>query len=373
VNVYLDHAASTPIRPEVLTDMMPWLTDGFGNASSVHARGRRARHAVEQARESVARVLGVEPAQVIFTSGGTEANNQVIHSHVRGYPSGRLFLSRVEHDAVLAPAEQAERAGYSVRWLAPGEHGGAQLTEVPEPGDLVSIMAVNNETGACNALPAPGKYLLHSDAVQAAAWYDLRPLASRCSYLTLSGHKVGGPKGVGAVVTGRGADLHPLLRGGGQERDRRSGTENVAAIVGFARAMEMADEEREVASPRVRTLREALWATLYGALGGRVRRITPAPEHESAPHILHTIFLDANGRGLDGEMLILGLDMEGVEVSAGAACSSGSMKPSHVLMALGLPPDVARGAVRFSLGRHSSARDIEFAAECVARVAGRMS
>ncbi len=373
VNVYLDHAASTPIRREVLQDMMPWLTDDFGNASSVHSRGRRARHAVEQARDTVASILAVEPGNVVFTSGGTEANNQVIHSHLSGNVGAGLILSRVEHDAVLAPAEAAERAGRRVMWLIPDEHGGVAPPTTSGPDDLVSIMAVNNETGVRNMIPLPGDMTLHTDAVQAAAWYDLRPLATGCSYITLSGHKLGGPKGVGAVVIGAGAELRPLLRGGPQERDRRSGTENVAAIVGFARALSLADQERDSVSACVRALRDALWDSLAGELGDRIRRVTPCGVEESAPHILQTVFLDADGRGLDGEMLILGLDMEGVQVSAGAACSSGSMKPSHVLMALGMEPGVARGAVRFSLGRDTTSRDMEFAVSAATRVARRMA
>jgi len=353
--------------------MMPWLTDDYGNASSVHARGRRARNAVEQARETVAALLSVEPDNVVFTSGGTEANNQVILSHVSARADAGLILSRVEHDAVLAPVLAAERRGHPVTWLSPDAHGGVAPPAACAPGHMVSLMAVNNETGVRNQDPGSGDGLYHSDAVQAAAWYDLGGLVSRCAYVTLSAHKLGGPKGVGAVVTGPGAELHPLLRGGGQERDRRSGTENVAAIAGFARAFALVSEERDEISARVRSLREHLWEGLADALGDRIHRTTPSAPRKSAPHILHTVFLDADGCGLDGEMLILGLDMEGVQVSAGAACSSGSMKPSHVLMAIGMQPDIARGAVRFSLGRDTTIQDIEHTLSAVSRVARRMA
>lgn len=378
VNIYLDHAASTPLRREVLEVMMPWLTDNFGNASSVHARGRQARHAVEQARDSVARVLAVEPGDVVFTSGGTEANNQVINSHLSRHPEAGVVLSRVEHDALLGPVEAAERAGRRVIWLpadasAPGDMTAWLRDQGVRPGDLVCIMAVNNETGTRNTICKLEDVALHSDAVQAAAWYDLRPLATSCNYLTLSGHKLGGPKGAGAVVTSGRGGLDALIRGGGQERDRRSGTENVAAIVGFAKALALADQERSALSARVRRLREALWEALVSELGNRIRRITPTRHEQSAPHILHTVFLDADGRGLDGEMLILGLDMEGIQVSAGAACSSGSMKPSHVLTALGMEADVARGAVRFSLGRETTRSEIEATVSAACRVARRMA
>lgn len=383
--IYLDHASTTPLRDDVFHAMLPFLRDHWGNASSVHSRGRTARHAVENARDRIATLLGVEPAEVVFTSGGTESNNTIVRGATRG-----LVTARTEHDAVLGPAESLSKHGVPVRFASPG--AGARfvledLVALARPGDLISLMHVNNETGARNSLaPPPGGLpegcTIHSDMVQSAAWYPLKPVVEQCDFVTLSGHKLGGPKGVGVLVARRNALLEPLLVGGGQERDRRSGTENVAGIVGMAEALELAQQEVEDVARRIRGLRDAMWSGLHAELGAHVERITPMDENESAPYILQilTFGTDQAGRdgadpdrvGLDGEMLLLGLDMAGVHASAGSACSSGSLRPSHVVAALGIPDATARGVLRFSLGRATTRADVERAVERTVEVIRRM-
>ena len=348
--------------------MMPFLTDHFGNASSVHARGRKARHAVESAREQVASLLGVEPADIIFTSGGTEADNLLIGSCRSG-----LVTCRTEHDAILASAAALEATGARVRFVESGRAGSVNWDTVQrevQQGDTVSVMTVNNETGAVNrGGPLPEGVLRHTDAVQAAAWYDLRDIAAEVDALTLSAHKLGGPKGVGVLMARSRVPLVTMVHGGGQERERRSGTENVPGVVGLATALSLAQRQAGSESVRVRALRDAFWNGLDTGLPSHVRRVTPT--EGSAPHILQVIFHD-EGRGLDGEMLILGLDVAGVQVSAGSACSSGAVRRSHVLHAMGIPDGVARGAVRFSFGPENSQDDVEQALERTLQVVRRM-
>ena len=348
--------------------MMPFLTDHYGNASSVHARGRKARHAVESARERVAALLGVEPADIIFTSGGTEADNMLIGSCRDG-----LVTCRTEHDAILASAIALEATGVNVRFVQPGIAGTVDWEDVQrevQQGDTVSVMTVNNETGALNmGGQLPDGVLRHADAVQAAAWYDLREIASGVDALTLSAHKLGGPKGVGVLMARSHVPLVTMVHGGGQERERRSGTENVPGVVGFATALERAQRQAGAESVRVGGLRDAFWNGLETGLQSHVRRITPM--NGAAPHILQVIF-HSGGRGLDGEMLILGLDVAGVQVSAGSACSSGAVRRSHVLHAMGIPDSEARGAVRFSFGPETSHADVEQALERTLQVVRRM-
>lgn len=291
-----------------------------------------------------------------------------------------MVTSRTEHDAVLAPVERLSRSGTHVRFADPGAGARLDLTALAalaRPGDLLSLMHVNNETGARNSLDAspaglPAGCMVHSDMVQSAAWYPLKPLVAECDFVTLSAHKLGGPKGAGVLVARRNGWFEPLVVGGGQERDRRSGTENVAAIVGMAEALDRAQVDVSGTARRIGVLREALWSGLYAELGNEVERITPHDPALCAPHILQVLTFAQDGRGLDGEMLLLGLDMAGVQVSAGSACSSGSLKPSHVLAALGITGDKARGVVRFSLGHATTAEEIDLAVDRTVAVIRRM-
>lgn len=378
--IYLDHAATTPLDPAVLEVMLPYLTDHFGNASSLHAAGRRARNAIEQARVRVAGLLGVEPEEVIFTSGGTEADNAALRG-VLASPDRRgpgLVTSTAEHEAIRQPAERLAAEGHPVTLLDPDADGAVSPDRLaqaitPETG-LVSLMAINNELGTETDLAAVASVCreagvpLHTDAVQAAGLYRLDRLPA--DLLSLSAHKVYGPKGVGALVVRPGTPFEPLVRGGAQERRRRGGTENVAGIVGFAAALARAQAEAEAEHARLDALRRALADRLGEAFGEAVRLNTPLDR--SAPHLLNVSFPPADGRALDGEMLLLGLDLEGVMASAGSACTSGALEPSHVLLALGVPRETAQATVRLSLGRSTTEADVTEAVEALRRVVGRL-
>lgn len=374
--IYLDHSATTPLRPEALAAMLPHL-ETVGNPSSLHAAGRRARVAVDRARGMVADVLGCEPGEVVFTSGGTEADNAALRGPLAARP-GRLGLvtGATEHKAVLATARALAAAGHPVAILPPGPDGRLAPEAVAQACDaatgLVSAMWVNNETGALNpvaeiaeAAHAAGA-LVHTDAVQAAGHLALDVDALGVDLLSLSAHKVGGPQGVGALYVRAGTPFAGPQTGGAQERGRRGGTENVAGIVGFATALALAEAERAETAARLDTLRRDLLARLREALGDRLAVNTP---DTCAPHILSVSLAG----GLDGEMLLAALDLDGVAVSAGSACTSGALEPSHVLLALGVPRDLADATLRFSLGRTTTAAEVAGAAETVGRVVSRIA
>lgn len=366
--------------------MMPWLTDRHGNPSSVHGPGRRARGAVEDARHTAAEVFGVEPGDIVFTSGGTESDNMALrtarrtNSDTGETPGSAVAVSRTEHDAIVRTAEALERNGGAVLWMETSPAGTVPESSVHRALDagaaFVSLMHVNNETGAVNDLAAASRAcrtagaILHTDAVQSAGYHDLSGLADLVDLISISAHKIGGPKGVGLLVRTSG-DVHldAIITGGRQERDLRAGTENVAGIVGAAEALRLAADERERIVPDVRRLRDRLKNGLLEALGKTVSVNTPA---ECAPHILNVLLKDAEGLGLDGEMLVLGLDVEGVLASTGSACSSGTVEPSRVILEMGVERDLARGAVRFSLGPGTTEDEIDRAVDITARVARRM-
>ncbi|MEM8599618.1 MAG: cysteine desulfurase family protein [Bacteroidota bacterium] len=392
--IYLDHAATTPLDPAVLDAMLPYLREDYGNASSVHQLGRRARVAVERAREAVARHLGSEPAEVIFTSGATEANNAALRGVLAALPERpALVTTAVEHEAVLQPAEALHEAGHPVTVLRPPQHGAVTACQVEEalasldasgtPAGLVSVMLVNNEVGTVAPLAeiaevarARGAYV-HTDAVQAAALYELNVDRLGVDLLSLSGHKVYGPKGVGALYVRAGTPIVPMVVGGAQERRRRGGTENVAAVVGLAKALDLAAERRSEERARLAGLHRMLASELAAAFEGRIRFNSPVEpyadeEAEVAPHVLNVSFRPKGDDALDGEMLLLSLDLAGVLVSSGSACTSGAVEPSHVLRALGVPEQEAQATVRFSLGRGTTAAEIEATVERLRRVIERM-
>ena len=385
LSVYLDHAATTPLDPAVLEAMLPFLGEHYGNASSVHGPGRRARVAVEEARERVAAVLGCEPAEVVFTSGGTEADNAALRG-VLASPDRRgpgLVTSAAEHEAVLAPARVQERAGHPVTVLPPQSHGAVTAEQVQgaitaETG-LVSVMLVNNEVGTvspvaeiaavCRAAGVP----LHTDAVQAAGLLPLDVDALGVDLLALSAHKVYGPKGAGALFIRAGTPFEPLVVGGAQERRRRGGTENVAGVVGMAVALERGQQDAAAEQERLAGLQQRLAERLREQFGDSVRLNTPLSPGgpPAAPHILSASFPPEDGRPLDGEMLLLGLDVAGVYASSGSACTSGAIEPSHVLRAMGVPRDTAQATVRLSTGRGTTAEAVDAAAERLAEVVAR--
>lgn len=360
----MDHAATTPLRHEVLEAMMPYLTQVYGNASSFHAEGQAARHALDGARATVARLLGCEPAEIVFTSGGSEANTTALvgtalaHRH-RGR---HLVVSQVEHPSVLEAARFLARQGFRVTALAVDETGQVApetLARALEPETiLVSIQMANHEVGTLQPVAELARLaheagaLFHTDAVQVVGTLPVDVGALGCDLLSLSGHKVQGPKGTGVLYVRKGLELERLIQGGGQERSRRAGTENVAGVVGLARALELAAEERAAEGPRLEVLRDRLIQGVLEAVPGA--RLTGHPARR-LPGLASFVFEG----GLDGESLLMRLDLEGVAASSGSACTSGSLEPSHVLLACGLPVELARSGLRLSLGATTTEAEVD--------------
>jgi cysteine desulfurase len=363
--VYLDHAATTPVRPEVREVMLPFLGETFGNPSSAHRFGRAARAGLEQARRDVAEAVGAEPGQVIFTSGGTEADNlAVIGAALAARDRGRpmtVAVSATEHKAVLAAAHAVRHLGGEEVVLPVGRDGVVRLDAVEralaDQPAIVSVMWVNNETGVvqpvaeiaarCREAGVP----FHTDAVQAVGKLPVALAELPCSLVTLSGHKIGAPKGIGALVVRARGLVEAIIHGGGQQHGIRPGTENVAGAVALGRAATLAAAERAEEAVRLAALRDALTARLRAAVPDVVINGDGAPR---APHVLNV-----SVPGADSEALLMHLDLAGIAASSGSACSTGSVEPSHVLVAMAVPRDLALGAIRFSLGRESTLEDVE--------------
>jgi cysteine desulfurase len=383
--VYLDYAATTPLAPDVLEEMKPYLTEHYGNASSVHQLGRQARVTIEEARERIADLVGAQSSEIVFTSGGTEADNLalkgILTSASEADQQAGLITSAAEHEAVLRPAERLQSQGHPVKILSPGAHGAVRPEQVADAIDertaLVSLMLVNNEIGVQTDIPAIAEVcdendvLLHCDAVQAVGLLPVDVDDLGVDLLSLSGHKFYGPKGIGVLFVRSGIDLGPLVEGGSQERDRRGGTENVPGIVGLAEALERAVDDAEARREKLTRLQRRLIDGLDDAVPGPYVLNTPIDEAPVAPHVVNVAFPPAD-EPLDGEMLILNLDMDGVLVSAGSACTSGALEPSHVLTAIGLDRDTASAAVRFSLGVDTTADEIDYALETLRSTLDRM-
>jgi cysteine desulfurase len=353
--IYLDHAATTPVREEVFEAMKPFYGPRFGNPSSTHRWGREARAALDEARERVGRCLGARPDEICFTSGGTEADNLAILGAWRALKAkGRtaVVTTPIEHKAILGAVHQAALEGAEERFLGMTPDGVIDAASFHELVDdevaVCTIMWVNNEIGSIQPVPelaAKAKHrgaLVHTDAVQAFGKIRIDAQTQQFDFLTISGHKFGAPKGVGALFIRRGTHIEPLMHGGTQDRGRRPGTENVAAAVGLARAAELTLAECEAHCARIRKLRDKLEA-------GILSRIPDAVIHgrgaERAPHILNV-----SVPGTDSESLLMALDLRGIAASGGSACQSGSISPSHVLTAIGVRPDLASAAIRMSLG-----------------------
>jgi len=374
--IYLDHNASTQVRPEVLEAMLPYFSEHFGNASSAHAFGQEARGGIEDARVHVAALLNATPAEIVFTSGGTEADNLGVIGGARALPfKGRhVIVSAIEHDAVRHAADALEREGYTVTRVAPDAHGVVHAEAVAEAiradTALVSVMAANNETGVVQpvaeigAVCAKRGVAFHVDAVQAAGKIPIDVQAWQATLATIAGHKFYGPKGVGALYVKRGFKPVPLQHGGDHEKGRRPGTENVPAIVGLGKAAELAHREMAESAPRIARLRDRLEAGILELVPHVVGHGTQAAR---VPNTSHLSFV-----GAEGEHLILSLDMKGIAVSSGAACKAGSAHPSHVLLAMGVSREVAQSAVRFSLGRCSSAEEVERVLEVLPAVVSKL-
>jgi cysteine desulfurase len=365
--IYLDHAATTPVRREVFEAMEPFYGPRFGNPSSTHRWGREARAALDEARERIARCLGANADEICFTSGGTESDNLAVLGAWRARDRKRtaLISTAIEHKAVLASVHQAAREGAGERLAPVTPEGvvdlGAYETLLGDDVAVCSIMWVNNEIGTIQPIPELARrarqhgIVFHTDAVQAFGKIPVDVRETPVDLLTISGHKIGAPKGCGAIFVRRGTPLEPLLHGGSQDRGRRPGTENVAAAVGLARAAELAMEEREREMARLAAMRDHLEAAL-------VARVPDAMVHgRGAPRAAHILNLSVPGT--DSESLLMALDLAGVACSSGSACQSGSVSPSHVLSALGVPRDLASAAVRMSLGSMTTDESIARVAE----------
>jgi cysteine desulfurase len=377
---YLDHAASTPVRPEAIIAMEPLLAVGFGNPSGSHAASRVSKSALEEAREVVAAAGGAQPGEIVFTGGGSESDNLAVKgaawaARERGERAA-VVVSGIEHKAVLAAAARLEREGHRVTRVDATPDGVVDLDRLAGALDehtaVVSVMLVNNETGIVQPLAEVAtlvrdrspRALLHTDAVQAPQWLDLRTNTAQADLVSLSGHKFGGPKGVGVLVVRGGARLVPLVEGGGHEQERRAGTQNVSGIVGLATALRITDERRPDETVRIARLRDRLQAGLARAVpdmpvnGDDARRVAG---------VLHAAFV-----GVDAETLLVALDHEGVYAASGSACSSGAIDPSHVLLSMGMPRERALSSIRYSLGYASIDADVDEALAVIPEVVAKL-
>jgi cysteine desulfurase len=370
--VYLDNSATTPVDSEVVEAMLPFLTEKFGNASSIHFFGQEARAAVDKARHQVAEILNARPNEIVFTSGGTEANNLAVRGLVEANQKyGRhIITSQIEHSAVKNVCQDLEKRGYEVTYLPVYDDGIVRLEDVRgamrDDTILITIMTANNEIGTIQPVEAIGKLVrerraggkklwFHTDAVQAIGRMQTDVEEIGCDLLSLSAHKLYAPKGVGALYVRRGVRLQPQNIGGHQERERRGGTEAVAHVVAFGKACELARESRRERTDYVRKLRDRF----EQGVAERVTDLVFNGNRENRlPHLSNISF-----RFIEGEGLLINLDMQGVAVSTGSACSSGSLEPSPVIRALGRTDELARGAIRFSFGKDNTAEEVEYVLE----------
>jgi cysteine desulfurase len=367
--VYLDHNATTPVEPEVLDAMLPYFSGDFGNAASIHTPGQRARASVEIAREQVAALIGARPQEIVFTSGGTESDNHAIFGIVRGASGAakHVITTQIEHEAVLNACQALEKEGVAVTYLGVNSNGLIDLEDLrdairPQTA-LITVMHANNELGTVQPLEQVGKIAaqcdvyFHIDAVQSAGKIPLDVNALGVDLLSISGHKLYAPKGVGALYIRGGTRLRQFLYGGHHQRGFRPGTENVPGIVGLGKAAELARATLAEDASRISALRDELER-------GLLRKIPHARGNAAGPPRTPNTS-NITFPGIEGEALIIALDLKGLACSTGAACSSGAVEPSHVLTAIGLPPEEARASIRFSLGRHTTPADIAFALEVV--------
>lgn len=379
--IYLDHAATTPVRHEVLDAMLPYFSQAFGNPSSLYAIAGESRNAIDEARARVASVLNCRTSEVVFTGGGTEADNMAIKGVASTFdePSD-IIISDVEHHAVIHAAEQLERDGHHVISVPVDQYGIVDPADVASSlGDrdaVVSIMYANNEVGTVNDISEISRLVkqhgaeqgttvvMHTDAVQASGKLTLDVKTLGVDFLSLSAHKIHGPKGVGVLYARRGVKIDPLIAGGGQERQRRSGTENVPGIVGMGVALVLAENERLQFCEHTRGLRDRFLAAVTERVSGVVINNHP---QRSLPHIAHISI-----PGLEGEPMLLGLDFKGICASSGSACSSASIEPSHVLLAMGMSHELAQGSLRFSFGKDSTRDDVEYSVNALANVVDQL-
>jgi cysteine desulfurase len=372
--VYLDHNASTPVHPDVLAAMLPFFGEVYGNPSSVHAFGRAARDAVDDARATIARFLGSRPEEIVFTSGGTESDNFGVKGLALARGAGHVITSRIEHHAVLRTCEALQAQGFEVTYLPVDDQGRLDPDDVKRalrPDTLaISVMHANSEVGTIQPIAEIGAIArehgvpLHVDAVQTFGKIPIDVDAMGIDLLSFSGHKIYGPKGVAGLYVRRGTRMVAVQHGGEHERRRRAGTENVPGIVGLGAAVEIRSREMGPEAERLAALRDRLWNGIHERIpetrlngAGAVR----------LPGTANVVF-----RHVESESIVLGLDLKGIAVSAGSACTSGNVEPSYVLVAMGVPVDWAMGAVRFSLGRGTAAEDVDYVVEALEPLVARL-
>lgn len=374
--IYLDNNATTPVASEVLEAMLPFYRESFGNPSSIHALGQKVKIAIDEAREEVAALLGAEAGEIVFTSGGTEADNLAIKGTAWALQERgkHIITSAIEHPAVLNTCQYLEEQGFDVTYLPVDSQGRINPEDVRAAISsrtiLITIMHANNETGCLQPIAEIGKMArergvcFHTDAVQSAGKVPLRVKEWGMDLLSVSAHKIHGPKGVGALFIRKGLEIQPLAHGGHHERGKRAGTENVAGIIGLGAACRLAGRNLEGEAQRLAALRDRLWSGIQEQLpqvrlNGHLK--------EQLPHTLNCSF-----PGIEGESLLINLDLMGVAVSTGSACASGSIKPSHVLMAMGIPEAVCRSALRFSLGRYNTQEEIDYVLDVLPPIVERL-
>ncbi len=371
MRVYADHGATTPVDPRVLQVMEPYFVERFGNASSIHGWGQEARAAVDRAREIIAGAIGALPQEIVFTSGATEADNFAVLGPAFAHEAagGHIVTTQVEHHAVLEPCRFLASRGFPITYLPVDRHGLADPDDVTralrDDTILISVMHANNEIGTIEPVAEIGRaarergVLMHTDAAQTLGSIPVDVNALQVDLLSMSAHKRYGPKGVGALYIRKGARLARIQHGGAHERNRRAGTENVPGIVGFGEAIRIALVELGEEAARLRVLRDRLAAGLRAIPG---THSNGHPEHR-LPGVVNTSF-----EGTDSESLLMALDLRGVAASSGSACTSGSLEPSHVLAAIGLPPEVAKGTVRLSLGRGTTDADVDYLLQIIPEI-----
>ncbi|HUL43195.1 MAG TPA: cysteine desulfurase family protein [Bacteroidota bacterium] len=380
--VYLDHTATTPLDPQVFEAMKPYFGEKYGNASSIHRFGQEARAALDGSREVIARQLGASAGEISFVGSGTEADNMALKGvawhMLREHQKNHIITSCVEHHAVLESCSALEDEGFAVSYIGVNESGRIDpdrvFSEIRPSTGLVSIMHANNEVGTINAVAELGRtlreqgILFHTDAVQSFGKIPIDVQALSVDLLSLSAHKIYGPKGIGAIFIRKGVALDRLLDGGGQERGRRAGTENVPLAVGFSKAAELMQHHGENEQLRIRGMRDWLLGELRSRFPFLIVNGDPA---NGLPHLLNISF-DCEKICIDGEALLFNLDLAGIAVTSGSACTSGSMTPSHVLLAMGRDPRTAKATIRFSLGRWTQQEDLQYAADSLDEIVNRI-
>ena len=375
-NIYLDNSATTKLDEEVLKAMLPYLTENYGNPSSIYKIGRENRKAVEEAREKVAKILNCNPTEIYFTSGGSESDNTAIKGIEKNYKNkgNHIITSKIEHPAVLETCKQLEKEGFEVSYIGVDENGIINLEELKNAirptTTLISIMFANNEIGTIEPIYEIGKIAkengiyFHTDAVQAIGNIKIDVQALNIDSLSLSAHKFYGPKGIGALYVRKGVLFERLINGGHQEQSKRAGTENVAGIVGLGKAIELAYENLEEKNKKIKELRDYYVESIkekipYIKINGDMEKRLPGNSNISF-------------RFIEGEGLLLNLDLKGIAASSGSACTSGSLDPSHVLLAIGLPHEIAHGSLRISIGKNNTKEEIDYVVENLVEIVNRL-